>query len=97
MDKHKLKDIHLHNELLTSCKLIEIGFGELQNINLANDFYHLPHQLLSSGFERLMKCHICLGYYEKNNSYPKKHILKKYGGINARKQHRIINYEIQIT
>jgi len=65
-----MKDICLHDELMTSFKLIKFGLGELQNIGAGNDFYHLPFQLLSSGLERLMKCHICLGFYEVNNKYP---------------------------
>ena len=56
MNEQALKDIHLHDELFTAFKLIEIGLGEFQNLDLANDFYHLPFQLVSSGFERLMKC-----------------------------------------
>jgi len=55
-----LKEFSIDDELRTSIKLIELGFGEFQNLDMTNDFYHLPFQLLSSGFERLMKCHICL-------------------------------------
>lgn len=80
MEKAKIKDLHLINELQSSVKLIELGFGELQNLNLANDFYYLPFQLLSSGFERLMKCHICLGYHEQNGAYPSNKYLKGCGG-----------------
>lgn len=83
MDNQSYKDIYLNDELLTSLKLIEIGFGELQKLNLANDFYHLPFQLLSSGFERLMKCHICFGYLEKNKTYPNSEYLKECGGKNG--------------
>jgi hypothetical protein len=74
------KDLYLYEELLTSEKLIELGFGEFQSLTLGNDFYYLPFQLLSSGFERLMKCHICLGYLEQNNKYPDSRYLKKCGG-----------------
>jgi len=83
MKKSAIKDIYLHNELITASKLIKVGFGELQNLSLENDFYHLPLQLLSSGFERLMKCYICLGYYEKTNEYPDNLYLKKCGGKNG--------------
>ena len=79
-DMNKIhKDIALYDELETSIKLIQLGFGELQNISGSNDFYFLPFQLLSSGFERLMKCHICLGYYEKHNQYPNQQHLKRLG------------------
>jgi hypothetical protein len=78
-----LKELYLDDELRTAVKLIELGFGEFQNLDLANDFYYLPFQLLSSGFERLMKCHICLGYHEANNTYPDSNYLKNCGGRNG--------------
>ncbi len=80
MNEDVIKDIHLYDEFLTSFKLIEIGLSEFQNIDVENDFFHLPFQLLSSGFERLMKCHICFGYHEKNGKYPEFQELKKCGG-----------------
>lgn len=80
MNREILKDISLHDELLASAKLIELGFAEYQNLDLGNDFYYLPFQLLSSGFERLMKCYICLGYHEKHNAYPDFKYLKGCGG-----------------
>lgn len=83
MNENVIKDLHLYDELLTSFKLIEIGFGEFQNMDVKNDFYHLPFQLLSSGFERLMKCHICFGVYEKIGKYPEFLELKKCGGGNG--------------
>lgn len=83
MNEQALQDLHLHDELQTALKLIEFGFGEYQNLDLANDFYHLPFQLISSGFERLMKCYICLGYDEENSSYPDGKYLKKCGGKNG--------------
>ena len=83
MKENGLKDIYLYDELTTSIKLIKLGFGELQNLDMGNDFYHLPFQLLSSGLERLMKCHICLGYHEKHKVYPDSKTLKKYGGRNG--------------
>lgn len=83
MNDNVIKDLHLYDELLTSFKLIEIGFGEFQNMDMENDFYHLPFQLLSSGFERLMKCHICFGVYEKTGKYPEFIELKECGGVNG--------------
>jgi hypothetical protein len=83
MTSEAIKDIYLHDELTTSIRLIKLGFGELQNLDMANDFYHLPFQLLSSGLERLMKCHICLGYHELHNSYPDSKTLKAFGGRNG--------------
>lgn len=83
MNENVIKDLHLYDELLTSFKLIEIGFGEFQNMDMENDFYHLSFQLLSSGFERLMKCHICFGVHEKRGKYPEFIELKKCGGDNG--------------
>jgi len=64
------KRIALLEELETSEKLIALGFGELQNINPSNNFYFLPFQLLSQGFERFMKAYICLGHFHKYQKLP---------------------------
>ena len=80
MKKSVLKDLYLSDELETAAKLIQLGFGEFQNLDWGNDFYYLPFQLLSSGFERLMKCHICLGHHERHNTYPDSKYLKSCGG-----------------
>jgi len=69
----------LEEELRASVKLIKLGLGEFQNIDHTNDFYFLPFQLLSQGFERLMKSHICLGYLDKNKRYPEFTYLKNLG------------------
>ena len=55
-----LKKISLINEVETAINLLKKGMAELQQISGANDFYHTPILLLSSGFERLIKCLICL-------------------------------------
>lgn len=60
----------LDSELETAISLLKSGFGALQEIDMANDFYHLPYQLLASGFERLMKCYIILVYRSRHGSYP---------------------------
>ena len=41
------KFMSLQDELETSRELIRAGFGELQEIDMANTFYHLPHQTVS--------------------------------------------------
>jgi len=64
------KYIALLEEFDASNKLIRLGFGELQNINLGNDFYFLPFQLLSQGFERFMKAYICVGYFNQKQKFP---------------------------
>lgn len=74
-----IKYFALLEEFETSDKLINLGFGELQNISLNNDFYFLPFQLLSQGFERFMKAYICLGHYHKYGKLPDFKYLKKLG------------------
>ena len=69
-DDNRLKKLALLEELDTSAKLIRLGFGELQNLSIVNDFYFLPLQLLAQGFERLMKVYLCLGYLSKKGRYP---------------------------
>ena len=66
----------LLEEIETSNKLIILGFGELQNISLNNNFHFLPFQLLSQGFERFMKSYICLAYHNTHNKYPSFKYLK---------------------
>lgn len=70
MNVDTTKFLCLCEELETSCELIKAGFGSLQEIDMENTFYHLPHQLMASGFERLMKCYISLVYEGENGSYP---------------------------
>lgn len=74
-----IKYFALLEEFETSNKLIKLGFGELQNINLDNDFYFLPFQLLSQGFERFMKAYICIGHFHKYVSLPNSKYLKNIG------------------
>jgi len=69
----------LLEELETSHKLIVAGFGTLQEIDTANAFYHLPHQLLASGLERLMKCYIALVYEDANGVFPDMAHMKALG------------------
>ena len=76
---NSLKDFCLLDELETAHKLIVSGFGDLQEIDMANDFYHLPHLLLASGLERLMKCYICLVHEARNGSYPNTQDMKDLG------------------
>ncbi|WP_025141554.1 hypothetical protein [Pedobacter jeongneungensis] len=73
------KNISLLEEIETANRLIRLGFGEIQNIDFVNNFYFLPFQLLSQGFERLMKSYICLGYYNKNGKYPDFQYIKDLG------------------
>ena len=74
------KEALLSEELRTSVRLIELGLGEIQNLGKADSFRHLPFQLLSSGIERLLKCHICFGFFEQNRRLPSFNKLKNCGG-----------------
>ena len=60
----------LLEELESSRELIKSGFGHLQEIDMSNTFYHLPHQLMASGLERFMKCYVLLIYEGRCGSYP---------------------------
>ena len=74
-----LKFFCLLEELETSHELIRSGFGHLQEIDMGNTFYHLPHLLMASGFERLMKCYISLVYDGQHGSYPDKNYVTFLG------------------
>ncbi len=74
-----LKYYALLEEFETADRLIKLGFGELQNINNSNSFYFLPFQLLSQGFERLMKAYICVALYEQKGKLPDFNYLKGLG------------------
>ncbi len=61
-----LKKISLNSEVETAINLLKKGMAELQQISGKNDFYHTPILLLSIGFERLIKCLICLSLMDDN-------------------------------
>lgn len=88
------RKLSLIKELNTSIRLIKLGFGEYQNLDMANDFYYLPFQLISSGFERLMKCYICLGHFEKVGKFPKSKLFRNKLGhdLVKLKKHITENY-----
>ena len=71
----------IDQELLNSVRLIHAGFGQLQRLDGANDFYHLPLQTLASGFERFMKVILCFRKLEETGEFPKlKEILNGANG-----------------
>ena len=81
----------LIQELETARDLIKAGFGELQEIHLGNDFYHLPQQLLASGLERLLKCYFCLVYEARNGSFPDLAFLKSIGHSLADAKQKLVD------
>ena len=72
----KVRFLCILEELETSRNLIKSGFGHLQEIDMGNTFYHLAHQLMASGFERLMKCYISLVYKGQYGTYPNAKCMK---------------------
>ena len=66
-------------ELESSRDLIRSGFGHLQEIDMGNAFYHLPHQLMASGLERFMKCYVFLMHEGRHGSYPDNEYVKRLG------------------
>ncbi len=91
MDNKLQKQLAIIQELETSFKLVKLGIGEYQNLGGANDFYYLPFQLISSGLERLMKCHVCLGYLEQNGDFPDFKYIKKLGHDLIKLKEHILN------
>ena len=69
------KTLALDQELLNSVRLIRAGLGQLQNIDGANDFYHLPILTLANGFERFMKVILCFRALEISGRYPSSKVL----------------------
>lgn len=57
----------LDSELKFSKIMIIKGLSELQNEVFNQEFYPISLLLLSNGFERIIKCLLCLNYMEENN------------------------------
>ena len=70
MSREIRKTLALDQELLNSVRLIRAGLGQLQNLDGANDFYHLPILTLANGFERFMKVILCFRALEVSGRYP---------------------------
>lgn len=66
-----LQQLVLGEELSTSVRLIQAGLGQLQRIDAANDFWHLPLLTLAQGFERLLKAIICFEVRGREGHYPR--------------------------
>lgn len=81
LEKKKLaqKKSCLSKEVETSMKLLKKGMGDLQKISFSNDFYHAPILLLSSGFERLIKCLLCLAFMDELGEFEKRPYKKSKG------------------
>lgn len=68
--EQKIKDIRLGLEVENAITLIENGLSGIEKVD--NGIYenHLPLFLLTSGFERLMKCIVCLRHSHIHGKYP---------------------------
>lgn len=75
----RVKYFALLEEVETSIRLIRVGFGEMQNLSLNNGFIFLPLQLLSQGFERLLKSYICIINWEEKGTFPEFKLIKGLG------------------
>lgn len=82
----------LNEEIHTSIRLLQLGIKELHDISFSNDFYHLPLLLLSSGFERLMKCMICLKYLDENGKFPTSEEIKAFGHNLIHLKEKVLSY-----
>ena len=79
VDHDTARFLCLLDELETSRELLKSGFGHLQEIDMGSTFYHLPHQLLASGFERLMKCYIAVVRKGRDGTYPDRKAMTSLG------------------
>ncbi len=79
MTDEQTRFLHLIDELHNANQQITDGFGALQEIDTSNDFYHLPHQLMASGLERLMKCFISVVQHGRTGAFPDMNFMKNLG------------------
>jgi hypothetical protein len=70
MIEEAARGIRLAEEVRLAVDLLQVGLGHLQRIDGANDQYHVPILLLASGFERLIKCLLCLRVLHDEGRYP---------------------------
>jgi hypothetical protein len=75
-----LQQVMIGEELRTAVSLLKYGLRELNRVDGANDFYHVPLLLLASGFERLMKTVICCYHLKKDGEFPTRNIFRGQKG-----------------
>lgn len=78
MNDDCLRKLSLMDDLRQAHDSIINGWGELQNIGLANDRYYEAFRLLSIGLESLLKSCFCIIHKSESGSYPKS-IKQKFG------------------
>lgn len=72
--------IALAYEVDAVVKLSQEGIEGLRRLDGANDFYHLPMQLLAQGFERLLKLTLALAELKTQGTLPSPYTLRKEYG-----------------
>ena len=70
MNEKIIKDLCMTKEIRCGIHLIKKGLAELNSISFSNDFYYAIFLLLAYGFEKFMKCILCLIYFCENGTYP---------------------------
>jgi hypothetical protein len=61
--------ICLIRETEASIRLLKRGMSDLQNTSIPSEFYHISLLLLSNGYERLIKCLLCLALMDDNGQF----------------------------
>lgn len=74
-----LQVLALTEELESATKLIDLGVTELHRLSLANDFYHLPMQLLAQGLERFLKLTYAMAELGDSGALPTAKTMKSLG------------------
>lgn len=79
MTDEQIRLTHLIDELRNANELLVEGFGSLQEIDFDKNSYHIPHQLIASGLERLMKCFISVVHHGRTGMFPNMEFMKDLG------------------
>lgn len=72
------RNMCLETEVINSIKLIKRGLCEIKNADICIYEDSIPFLMLSNGFERLMKCIVCLRYFHVNGTYPSLEFIKEF-------------------
>ena len=91
MENKIIRKFAIFEEFETSIRLIQLGLGEIQNLNSNNDFYFLPFQLLQQGFERFMKMYILVWKFHEESELPNANFFKELGHDIERILERILS------
>lgn len=78
-----LQRFALARETEAVVRLSQQGISALRRLDAANDFYHLPMQLLAQGFERFLKLTLALARLKTYGSLPTSEELRKAYGHNV--------------